>query len=82
MFKYGSAFIMTYSDTACAARAAVGSGPSGNFVAVALANIDADPTIDQWSVASASRVLGGANCTADPNAPAGEPVNDQNDTIL
>ena len=83
-FKYGSAYQQTAMSTACGTLATVTSAPTPpSFVAVAQGNIDADATVDQWSISSDSRVFaGGGSCTADTNNPSGEPANDQNDVNL
>jgi len=63
--------------------AAVAAPPTPSFVATAQGNIDADVTVDQWSISSNSRVFtAGGNCTADANNPSGEPANDLNDVNL
>ena len=83
VFKYGTAFQQTYAATACGSAAAVGAPPTPLFVATAQGNIDADATMDQWSISSNSRVFtAGTNCTADTNNPSGEPANDLNDVNL
>jgi hypothetical protein len=57
--------------------------PATRFDALALGNVDADPTVDQWSISSDSRTFSaGGNCTADANNPSGEPANDFNDVNL
>jgi hypothetical protein len=82
-FKYGSTFNQTYAATACSSAAGVVAPPTPSFVATAQGNIDADATIDQWSISSNSRVFTtGGNCTADTNNPSGEPANDLNDVNL
>jgi type IV pilus assembly protein PilA len=81
-FKYGSALAQAYADTACSQVAGTTGTPATIFVASALGNIDADTTVDQWSISSESRVLAGSNCTADTNNPSGEPANDLNDVNL
>jgi len=82
-FKYGSASAQTYAATACGTAAGVTAPPNPVFVATAQGNIDADATMDQWSISSNSRVFtAGGNCTADVNNPSGEPTNDQNDVNL
>jgi hypothetical protein len=73
-------FSQTYAATACGTAAGVVAPPTPSFVATAQGNIDADATIDQWSISSNSRVFtAGGNCTADANNPSGEPANDLND---
>ena len=52
------------------------------FGAVAQGQIDADTTLDLWTISSASRVLTGGGCSADTNNPSGEPANDLNDVNL
>src|SRR6267143_6844295 len=69
----------TYSATACSTAAGVTAPPTPVFVATAQGNIDADATMDQWSISSNSRVFtAGGSCTADANNPSGEPANDLN----
>jgi type IV pilus assembly protein PilA len=81
-FKYGSTYAQTYAATACGTEPEVVDAPA-RFVATAQGNIDGDPTIDEWSISSESRVFTpGANCTADLNNPSGEPANDQSDVSL
>ena len=82
-FKYGSNFSQTYAATACGTAPGVTAPPTPVFVATAQGNIDADATMDQWSISSNSRVFtAGGNCTADTNNPSGEPANDLNDVNL
>ena len=82
-FKYGSAMGQVYVATACGTAAGVTTPPTPVFTATALGNIDADATIDQWSVSSNGRVFApGGGCSADVNNPSGEPANDQNDVNL
>jgi type IV pilus assembly protein PilA len=82
-FKYGTASVQTYAATACGTAAGVTAPPTPVFVATAQGNVDADATMDQWSISSNSRVFTpGGNCTADANSPSGEPTNDQNDVNL
>jgi prepilin-type N-terminal cleavage/methylation domain-containing protein len=82
-FKYGTASAQTYAATACGTAAGVTAPPTPVFVATAQGNVDADATMDQWSISSNSRVFTpGGNCTADGNNPSGEPTNDQNDVNL
>ena len=82
-FKYGSALDQAYAATACSSAAGLTGTPATVFVALALGNIDADTTVDQWSISSGSRVFtAGGSCTADANNPSGEPANDQNDVNL
>jgi type IV pilus assembly protein PilA len=71
--------------TANSTLVAVGVDTSATpaFVASAVGNIDADTTLDFWSVSSNSRVYStSATCTADQNNPGGEPDNDINDVNL
>jgi type IV pilus assembly protein PilA len=83
VFKYGSSFSQTYAATTCATAAGVTAPPTPSFIATAQGNIDADATVDEWSISSNSRVFtGSASCTADTNNPSGEPANDQNDVNL
>jgi type IV pilus assembly protein PilA len=81
-FKYGTTSGVSASMPAAFNAQAV-TGNTGNFAATAAGNIDNDPDIDQWSVASLTR---GSNSTSDAvtscaagNNPAGEPCNDFND---
>jgi len=87
--KYGSASAQYSCDTPCGTAPITidtfnyGTGMSPSFVAVARGNIDADPTLDEWSISSERRVFKASwNCTADGDNPAGEPANDQNDVLL
>jgi prepilin-type N-terminal cleavage/methylation domain-containing protein len=82
VFKYGSALAQSYSDTACSQVAGASGTPATVFIATALGNIDADTTVDQWTISSDSRTLSGSSCTADANNPSGEPANDLNDVNL
>ena len=83
VFKYGTAFSQTYGATACSTAAGIAAPPTPTFTATAQGNIDADATVDQWSIGSESRVFSaGGNCTADTNNPSGEPANDLNDVNL
>jgi type IV pilus assembly protein PilA len=85
IFKYGTNNSM---DQTAPVNLCTGSGTVGvvgtppSFVAAAAGQIDADPSIDAWSISSDSRVLTGANCSADTNNPGGEPANDFNDVNL
>ncbi|HZR10440.1 MAG TPA: prepilin-type N-terminal cleavage/methylation domain-containing protein [Myxococcales bacterium] len=85
-FKYGTALAQTYVDTVCGSPngvAGITGTPATAFIASAIGNVDADPTTDQWSISSSSRVYtASGNCTADANNPSGEPANDQNDVNL
>jgi type IV pilus assembly protein PilA len=83
VFKYGSALDQVYGATACSSAAGLTGTPATRFDALALGNIDADTTVDQWSISSDSRTFtAGGNCTADANVPSGTPTNDQNDVNL
>jgi type IV pilus assembly protein PilA len=85
IFKYGTNNSM---DQTAPVNQCTGSGTVGvaatppSFVATAAGQIDADPSIDAWSVSSDSRTLSGSNCSADANNPSGEPANDYNDVSL
>jgi len=85
VFKYGTANSMNQTAPV---NQCTGSGTVGvvatppSFVAAAAGQIDADPSIDAWSISSDSRVLSGSNCSADANNPSGEPANDYNDVNL
>src|SRR2546425_7330047 len=82
-FKYGSALDQSYSATACSSAAGVQGTPATPVDALALGNIDADVTVDQWSISSDSRVFSaGGNRTADAEKPSGEPAQDPNDVNL
>jgi type IV pilus assembly protein PilA len=82
-FKYTSALNQAYADTVCNSKAGLTGSPATRFDAVALGNVDADATVDQWSISSDSRIFtAGGTCTADANNPSGEPANDQNDVNL
>ncbi len=88
--KYGSASpqYLYPLDTPCGSSPVAIDGfhygtVSLRFVAVARGNIDADPTLDEWSISSERRIFkASGNCTADGDNPAGEPANDQNDVLL
>ncbi|HTO97784.1 MAG TPA: prepilin-type N-terminal cleavage/methylation domain-containing protein [Myxococcales bacterium] len=85
VFKYGTNNNMNQTApvnqcTGSGTVGVVGSPPS--FVASAAGQIDADTSIDSWSISSDSRTLSGANCSADANNPGGEPANDFNDVNL
>jgi type IV pilus assembly protein PilA len=92
VFKYGTGSqgsTMATSPCTCTGGAtgcnvpAVDAPPTPNFNAGAVGNIDADATLDIWTISSASRVFTpSATCTADQNNPSGEPANDQNDVNL
>ena len=85
IFKYGTTNSMNQTAPV---NLCTGSGTVGvvdtppSFVAAAAGQIDADPSIDAWSISSDSRILSGTNCTADANNPSGEPANDYNDVNL
>src|SRR5689334_4543568 len=85
IFKYGTNNSMdqTAPATLCTGSGTVGvSGTPPSFVAAAAGNIDADSSIDSWTISSESRTLSGTNCSADANNPSGEPANDFNDVNL
>ena len=86
-FKYGSAADVAAAPTtgvctggALGVSATGGSNGGPVFGALAAGNIDADPTLDIWTISSDSRQLG--SCSADTNNPSGEPANDNNDVNL
>jgi type IV pilus assembly protein PilA len=80
-FKYSSAAANPLSgNLACGEAPIVNAPPTASFIGGAVGNIDADATLDQWSISDQSRVLSG--CSADPNNPSGEPANDNNDVNL
>jgi type IV pilus assembly protein PilA len=47
-FKHGSATAQSYTATACSSAAGLTGTPATRFDALALGNIDADGTVDQW----------------------------------
>jgi len=55
-FKYGSTFNQTYAATACGTAACRGC-PRPELRGHRAGNIDADVTVDQWSISSNSRVF-------------------------
>jgi type IV pilus assembly protein PilA len=81
VFRFGTSALtgITQGNTACS-TVAVTPGPSGAaFLAAAQANIDSDPTIDEWTIASFSRAM--ATCAdVAANIVSGVPANDVNDT--
>jgi type IV pilus assembly protein PilA len=85
VFKYTSTAAVTALPTnaSCALTAAVVAPPTPSFSASAAGNIDADASLDQWSISSDSRTFtSSATCTADINNPSGEPTNHFNDVNL
>lgn len=79
-FRFGTAATVgvTQAGSACS-PVALTPGPSGaSFLAAAQGNIDDDPTIDIWTIASFSRAVA---CDVGGNVVSGVPANDQNDTI-
>jgi type IV pilus assembly protein PilA len=85
VFKYGTGNSMDQQTpgTLCSGSGTVGvTTTPPTFMAAASGNIDADATIDSWSISSESRQLSGATCSADANNPSGEPANDLNDVNL
>jgi type IV pilus assembly protein PilA len=80
-FKFGT-------DTGIVAKQVPGfsavtvSASTGYFAATASGNIDGDPSLDQWSIASLNRAAASLSSLTecrDENNPAGEPCIDQND---
>ena len=74
VFKYGATFSQTYAATACSTAAGIAAPPTPTFVATAQGNIDADATVDQWSISSNSRVFSAVGwpfiwSTAQPGLP-------------
>ena len=73
-----------YRDTTAFPAFTCGGAPSAtpgkSFVGAASGDIDADPTLDLWSISSDGR-LGSSSCDSDPsgNVASGEPANDVND---
>ena len=86
VFKYGSAAALTAVSTtgSCSASVAgLAATAPFDFTAVANGNIDADATIDQWSISSGTRSFTPASdCTADAAVPGGAPTNNYNDVNL
>ena len=81
VFKYSTGADSNMT-TGCGTLPTVVATPA-SFVATARGNIDADATVDEWSISSDSRVFTpGPTCTADTNNPSGEPANDSNDVNL
>jgi type IV pilus assembly protein PilA len=80
VFKYGP-LGATVTQGPCAGSDPWGvvTGPSGSFTVAAYGNIDADGTLDIWTISDQARVLSGPNCDAVGNVAAGEPANEQND---
>ena len=79
-FKYSTAAADPGAAVACSVTPAVVAPPTPSFVASASGNIDADATIDQWSISDLSRTFTpSSSCSSDPNNPSGEPSNNQND---
>ena len=87
MFKYTSATALPSWSSPCGTLSNPGmvlASPSTTplFTAGAIGNVDADTTLDVWTVSSDSRSFSAAGCTADPANPSGEPANDVNDVNL
>jgi len=83
VFKYSSASANPAFSNACSTTLAVTTPPNPTFVSGAVGNVDADATLDQWSISSNSRVMPtGTACSADSNNPSGEPANEVNDVNL
>lgn len=83
-FKYGTAAALAALPTdPCSGTIQVTAPPTPGFTAEAAGNIDADTTIDIWTISSDSRTFSPtATCTAAANNPSGEPTNNQNDVNL
>jgi len=84
VFKYTAALADTYAASACAATPAPGvtPPPTPSFNGLARGNIDADTSIDVWSVSTDSRSLASVTGTFGCElgvAVSGEPYNDNND---
>jgi len=81
-FKYGTgADLATAPALVCTSAVTVlglFTDSQPEFMAMAEGNIDADTTLDLWSISSASRVMSGT-CADAGNNPAGEPSNEVND---
>src|SRR5256712_3551748 len=76
-FKYGSALDQTYAATACTSAAGLLGTTATRFDALEIGNIDADTTVDQWSISSESRTFtAGGHSTAHTDKPAGAPAHD------
>jgi type IV pilus assembly protein PilA len=56
-----------------------GPGGTQGWTGAARGQIDADPTLDFWSIASFDRIGRGASCNDTGPNPAGEPMNETND---
>jgi type IV pilus assembly protein PilA len=83
VFKYTTAAANPAWAAVCGTTLTVNPPPTPSFVAGAVGNIDADATLDQWSISSDSRTFTpGPSCTADAANPSGEPANEQNDVNL
>src|SRR5437588_1406610 len=66
VFKYSTATANPAFSAACSTTLAVTTPPNPTFTSGAVGNVDADATLDQWSISSVSRVFSGsATCTAD-----------------
>jgi type IV pilus assembly protein PilA len=87
-FKYGttSAIAAPPANSGCnptVGLAPAAPAPATSFTAAAAGNVDADTTIDSWSISSDSRTwTPSATCTADAANPSGEPTNHFNDVNL
>ena len=84
VFKYTAGSVASIqAQGGCAPTAVVVAPPTPSFNAAAEGNIDADSSIDEWSVSSDTRSFTpSASCTADAASPAGEPANNYNDVNL
>jgi len=85
VFKYGATATNAYAAS-CATGGPANAGISGtgpfDWTGVAIGNIDTDPTVDIWSISTASRTFPATvdvNCSVGGNNPSGEPANDVND---
>jgi type IV pilus assembly protein PilA len=78
VFRYGTQATTSIPAQSACDVAFVSPGPVGaQFTALAIGNIDDDPTYDIWSISSQSRLQLG--CDVSANVAAGEPANDVND---
>ena len=85
-FKYGATATVSIS-TSCATEGPSAAGITGTtppvyWTGIAVGQIDTDPTVDVWSISTASRSFPptvSLACSVGGNAPSGDPVNDVND---
>jgi type IV pilus assembly protein PilA len=58
-----------------------GPGVMQGWTGVAVGQIDQDPTLDFWSIASFDRIGRGESCSHSGRNPAGEPMNETDDVV-